>query len=147
MKGTDRWQKKEVEARDSEQRSQDRRLRSPGGGNKKNNQQEREGYGRRINVSAEGCERSGSRGDYNYCRDVTKKLSTGNCFPHNLIPACPLACAKTQHDRRTSALSNGVIQPPTCTIGRRSGSFSAWRKTSCVTGAVSPSPNAMYFIK
>src|SRR5215217_31793 len=37
--------------------------------------------------------------------------------------------------------------PPTCTIGRRSESLSAWRKTSCVTGAVSPSPNAMYFNK
>jgi hypothetical protein len=36
-------------------------------------------------------------------------------------------------------------QPPTWTIGRLLGSFSALRKTSCVTGAVSPSPNAMYF--
>ena len=34
---------------------------------------------------------------------------------------------------------------PTCTRGRRSGSASAWRSTSRVTGAVSPSPNARNF--
>ena len=34
---------------------------------------------------------------------------------------------------------------PTCIRGRRNGSGSAWRSTSRVTGAVSPSPNARNF--
>ena len=65
-------------------------------------------------------------------------------------PFHPFSVPSPKHEKcRLSAANLAQIGHPTpgyptCTDGRHAGSRSAFRSTSCVSGAISPSPNRIY---